>query len=56
MVNIASSMSNLGFGVTYKNRHELTRHKSGALMVAVKRNIKLKWQTVKKKLRFCFLY
>ena len=27
MINVISSMENLGFDITYKNRHELSRYK-----------------------------
>ena len=46
MINVISSMENLGFDITYKNRHELSRYKSGGLMIAVKKVIKLTWKTI----------
>ena len=47
MINVTSSMENLGFDITYKNRHELSRYKSGGLMIAVRKTIKLSWKTMK---------
>ena len=41
MINVTSSKEKLGFDITYENRHELSRHKSGSLMIAVKKAIKL---------------
>ncbi|XP_063866950.1 uncharacterized protein LOC135104017 [Scylla paramamosain] len=40
-------MKNLGFDIVFKNRHELSRYKSGGLVLAIKRDIKLKWKTIK---------
>ena len=48
MLDVTSSMENLGYDVAYKNRHVLSRYKSGGLMIAVKKAIKLNWKVIKK--------
>lgn len=44
MKNVGEKMENIGFNIVYKNRYEVSRFKSGGLIVAVKKDVCFKWK------------
>lgn len=44
---VGETMENLGFVVVFKNRHEVSRYKSGGLVIAIKKNAPFKWKQIK---------
>lgn len=47
MVNVSEKMESIGFDVVYKNRSELSKFKSGGIIIAIKNDSGLKWKYVK---------
>lgn len=47
MVNVREEMLNIGFDIVYKNRSELSRFKSGGIIIAIQNNNGLKWKCIK---------
>lgn len=49
IVNVKEKMESIGYDVVFKNRSKLSRHKSGGLLIAVKKNVNLKWRQINSK-------
>ncbi len=46
MENVKEKMETLGMDVVFKNRYELSRFKSGGLMIAIKKNVDFEWKHI----------
>lgn len=44
MENFVHLFKDIGFDVTYKSRHVLSRYKSGVLAKGIKDNVEFKWK------------
>ena len=47
MSNINVIMEHIGYDIVYKNRCELSRYKSGGILIGIRKGIHLKWKPIK---------
>ena len=47
MEDVKVTMEDIGFGIIYKNRHSLSRFKSGGMLIAISNRVTFKWKQIR---------